>query len=192
MLIHISIFVSHINILNISLMKYLLSLALMLSGLLSASAFTVTQGDGIGDGGIASLVIDFSKTIIDGRLPLADYLADLDETESFENSLDGYYADFMKRFNGRCKQVLLTRSEAKPLTLTVRVLSVNLKGNEANCEYLFSDTASGEVLLAIVGHTHEGRFGSFPNLVGDVMREAGGDFGAYVSKLIKTKGKSGK
>ena len=75
----------------------------------------------------------------------------------------------------------------KPLTLTIKVKTVNTKGNEATCEYIFTDTESGKMLLTVTERTREGRIGSFPNLLGDVIREAGGDFGKFMKRYLKDK-----
>lgn len=156
---------------------------------LTGRAFTVVDGDGHSLSGAASLVLDFSGASV-GEIPLDEYLSDIGESEDFEYEICKYYSDFINRFNERSRLLMLTRTEGKPFTLTVRVMAVNQKGNEATCEYVFSDTGSGQVLLIVSGRTREGRIGSFSNLVGDVIREAGGDFGSFMSRYLKNKNKS--
>jgi len=164
---------------------------MMIGSLLSASAFTIVDGDGLDGNSMATLIIDFSQTTV-GGLPLDEFLNDTAQTEDFDYETRKYYADFIKRFNDRCSRIMLTRTEGKPLTLTVKILTVNRKGNEATCDYIFTDTASGKVLLTVNGRTREGRIGSFSNLVGDVVREAGGDFGGFLSKYLKKRMKKNK
>ncbi len=161
---------------------------MLLLSTMASRAFTVTGGDGLDGDRLATLVIDFSEAEVEG-LPLNEYLDDVSQTEDFEYEIRKYYADFIQRFNDRCKSIMLTRKENRPLTLKVKVLSINRKGNEALCEYTFTDTASGDTLLVVTERTREGRIGSFSNLVGDVIREAGGDFGRFVTKYLKDKNK---
>ena len=55
----------------------------------------------------------------------------------------------------------------------------------ADREYVFTDVATGNRLVVVTGTIKEGRYGSFSNLVGDVIREAGGDFGDFVAGKIR-------
>lgn len=169
--------------------QVVVAIALMLGALLPCRAFTVVDGEGKGIAGPATLVIDFSDATVEG-LPLDGYLADVGEAADFKSEQREYYADFIKRFNDRCKSVMLTRAADMPLTLRVKVLTINRKGNEASCSYIF--TAGDDLLLSVTERTREGRIGSFTNLVGDVIREAGGDFGSFLSKFLKKKSKQTK
>lgn len=167
-------------------MKHFYVALMLLLAAAPAWCHTVTGGSGLDGDKIATLVIDFSEAEVEG-LPLDDFLEDVNQTLEFKNEISEYYADFIKRFNDRCKSIALTRVAGKPMTLTVKVVMINRKGNEALCHYVFSDTATGSELLTVSERTREGRIGSFTNLVGDVMREAGGDFGKFMSKYIKNK-----
>lgn len=169
-------------------MKQFCLVFMLLMSTMASRGFTVIGGEGLEGDRLATLVIDFSESEVEG-LPLNDYLLDVSQTEDFDYEIRKYYSDFIKRFNDRCKSIMLTRTEGKPLTLTVKVLSINRKGNEALCEYTFTDVASGNKLLVVTERTREGRIGSFSNLVGDVIREAGGDFGRFVTKYLKDKNK---
>ena len=80
---------------------------------------------------------------------------------------------------------MLTRSGDRAVILTVNVKTINTKGNEAYIEYVFSDAATGQRLVVVTGTTKEGRVGSFSNLVGDVIREAGGELGDFVARKIR-------
>lgn len=168
--------------------RFFVALLLFCGMTLAGRAFTVVDGDGNGLAGTATLVIDFSEASVDG-IALREYLDDIAEKREFDIETRKYYADFIKRFNDRCDWLMLTRAEGRPITLTVKVLMINRKGNKAVCDYVFADTESGRVLLTVSERTREGRFGSFTNLVGDVIREAGGDLGSFLSKYLKKKSK---
>ncbi len=164
--------------------RFFIAFLLFVGTLSGVRAFTVVDGDGAGLSGSVSLVIDFSGATVEGDA-LGEYLESLGESDDFDYEIRKYYADFIKRFNSRCDRMLLSRAEGKPITLTIKVLTVNRNGNEAACEYIFTDTESGRMLLTLCERTREGRFGSFTNLVGDVIREAGGDLGSFMSRFLK-------
>ncbi|MDE6154290.1 MAG: hypothetical protein K2G21_09140 [Muribaculaceae bacterium] len=169
-------------------MKQFCLVFMLLMSTMASRGFTVIGGEGLEGDRLATLVIDFSESEVEG-LPLDDFLEDVNQTLEFKNEISEYYADFIKRFNDRCKSIALTRVAGKPITLTVKVVMINRKGNEALCHYVFSDTATGSELLTESERTREGRIGSFSNLVGDVIREAGGDFGRFITKYLKDKNK---
>lgn len=156
----------------------------MMLAALPAWSHVVTGGEGLDGNKIATLVIDFSETEVDG-MPLDEFLHDLNQTAEFEEYTAQYYTDFIKRFCDRCESILLTRSAGRSVTLTVKVLTVNRKGNEAICDYIFTETETGKTLLTVSERTREGRVGSFSNLLGDVLREAGGDFGRFMNRYLK-------
>lgn len=171
--------------------RFFIAFLFFVGTLSGVRAFTVVDGDGAGLAGTVSLQIDFSETTVEG-ISLDEYLDAIGESDDFEYETRKYYADFIKRFNGRCGQLMLTHIAGKPITLTVKVMNIVRKGNDAICSYVFTETESGRVLLSVSERTREGRVGTFTNLVGDVMREAGGDFGSSLSRYLKKKSKSNK
>lgn len=165
--------------------QLLLALVILVSGF-PAWSHVITGGEGFSGNTTATLVIDFSETTVNNQ-PLSEFLSDRSLVDEFEDYISDYYADFIERFTRRCEKLNLTRTPGKPLTLTIKVKTVNTKGNEATCEYIFTDTESGKMLLTVTERTREGRIGSFPNLLGDVIREAGGDFGKFMKRYLKDK-----
>ena len=159
--------------------------SLMLSVNAAAATFVITEGalNTIPTGNPVSVTINFSDATVDG-LALNDFLVDINHENEFAAEINNYYADFITRFNRYCERLMLTRSGDRNIALTVNVKTINRKGNEATIEYVFTDTSTGQRLAVVMGKTKEGRFGSFSNLVGDVIQEAGGNLGQFVSRHL--------
>lgn len=157
----------------------------------SATKLVITEGtlSAIKTDGPVSISINFNDATVDG-ITLDAYLVDMNQQDEFAAEINNYYADFIKRFNRDCKLFMLTRSGNRDVELTVNVKTINSKGNEATIDYVFTDMSTGQRLAVLTGTTKEGRFGSFSNLVGDVIREAGGDLGSFVSQNFKSRSKA--
>ena len=168
------------------LLTLIFALGLLLSVNVSAARFFITEGDfaAVNSDAPVKIVIDFDSTMVDG-LSLDEFLTDINHRAEFKMEVNKYYADFIKRFNSHCEHLTLTRSGDRELQLTVNVKSIVPKGNVADIEYVFTDVATGKRLAVVTGTIKEGRYGSFSNLVGDVIREAGGDFGDFVAGKIR-------
>lgn len=175
-----------VRFMNKILASLFLSMTLLLSVNATAARLVISEGDfeAVACDAPVKVVIDFNSTKVAG-LSLDEFLTDINHSGEFKHELNNYYADFIKRFNRKCEMLMLTRSGDRAVLLTVNVKTINTKGNEAYIEYVFSDVATGQRLVVVTGTTKEGLIGSFSNLVGDVIREAGGELGDFVARKMR-------
>lgn len=99
---------------------------------------------------------------------------------------------FMEKANDKLKGVRLAKKEDAPYTLTVKMLTVDKAGRNNLCDYIFTNTETGETVAVVQMEGHGGRIGGFVNLMGDAFSDGGEQFGKWLNKQLEQIGKAQK
>lgn len=115
-----------------------------------------------------NVVIDFSEATVMG-MPLLTFI---------QNTMD---ESVFKDFNSEMNRLVEALNKAKdykfgyngqlPITLVVKVREIDEPGRVNTSDFVFVDTNTGENLAGVRIKSKGGRFGSFPNLMGDAFEE---------------------
>ena len=140
-----------------------------------------------------NLQLDMSQCSIEG-LTLSEFIdymkCDNPKIEQeYKQALVDYKLDFITEANNSLKRkrlkFQLCNNCGSEILMTIKIIETTRKGNEILYDYIFSDINTGDTIAVIRVYTKEGRIGDFLNLMGDVTREAGNQFGGIYKRLSK-------
>lgn len=119
-----------------------------------------------------NVILDFSETTIFG-IRMLDYL------NSKESVSDDFYQEmmsethrFIDELNAGSKKLHWDYNSQYAITLVVKVRDIDDRGRKGVGDFVFVETGSGLVLGGVMLQLDGGRFGSFPNLLGDALEES--------------------
>lgn len=159
---------------------------------LTANAQELTEGSYRALVGIrtACAQIDFSKATVDG-IPFVEY-AEYDGyksrkafREDYEEDILDLLGDFIEEFNDVESPIRLTVNRRVETRLDINVRKVVTNGSQFWADFVFWDKESGDVLASFDMEAEDGRAGSFMNLLGDAMEEAGEKLARHLKKNIR-------
>lgn len=141
---------------------------------------------------VINCVFDFMQTEAAG-MPLDEFFewktAEDKKGEEFgpkfEKAQTSCQMNFMEKANEKLKDVRLAKKPGAEYTLTVKMLQIDKPGRENVCDYIFTNTATGEQIAVIRMEGKGGRFGSFTNLMNDAFKDGGEQFGEFLNKQFK-------
>lgn len=160
---------------------------------ISAEAQQIKQGsfDALHDCSAATLQYDFSQAMV-GEGTLGDYIQLMmhkegdDYATNFYKDIREIVVDFIEEYNDTNSPLVLTISEAPPVSLMISVKRISRNGNELTADYIFSDKSTQNIIVAIEMTAKNGRCGSFTNLMGDAFETAAKRLGKYIKKNLKS------
>lgn len=133
-----------------------------------------------------NVILDFSDAKVQG-VNLLDFIASRGELNNkFYLKMNEETDRFVIGLNDKSKGYNWGYNQYAPITLVVKVRTIDSKGKNNTSDYVFVDTTTGNILAGIRMSSKGGKFGSFPNLLGDALEEDA------APKLIKYLKKAGK
>jgi len=106
----------------------------------------------------------------------------------FMNQLRTAQGDQMRMFAGeankKIKGVKFGWKNTERIHMLCKMKSVNHRGQNADADYIFTDTQTGEVLAVVNMKCKGGKVGTFINLLGDSFHDA---FGKVIKLLAKAR-----
>jgi|GEM_PF-3488371 len=136
-------------------------------------------------------IFDQAQITDRGNMPITDWGpardAECDQTVgTFMRQLNEEKEDMMRLFvanaSKKMKDIRFIWRQDLPYKMTCVMRTVNSKGQRANCDYIFTDTRTGETLAIVNVECKGGTFGTFTNLLGDSFKDA---FGKVISLMSK-------
>lgn len=126
---------------------------------------------------VFNIVVDFSETIVMG-MTLQQFVdlkrRDPKKIKEFGNNfftdINSEIERFIKALNDEAK-LNISYFPSAPVTLLVKVRTIDEPGRENVSDYVFIDTNTGQVISGIRLKSKGGRFGSWTNLLGDAFEE---------------------
>jgi len=164
--------------------KLLLTLAAIVATI-TAGAQTVTQGslDFMADVHEMFIECEFDQAIVydRGNLPIAQWGVERDDecdepTGTFMNNLADVEVDIAHEMveiaSDKFKDIRFSSQRQHDYKLTCHLKEVNHKGQYADCDYIFTNTRTGQTLAVVSIKCKGGKFGTFVNLLGDSCRDS--------------------
>ena len=177
---------------NMNIRTILIAGTVTLAASLTVKAQELTEGSYRALVGIrtACAQIDFSKATVDG-IPFAEF-AEYDGynsrkafREDYEEDILDLLGDFIEEFNDVESPIRLTVNRRVETRLDINVRKVVTNGSQFWADFVFWDKESGDVLASFYMEAEDGRVGSFMNLLGDAMEEAGEKLARHLKKNIR-------
>jgi len=162
---------------------------------LAAMGQKVTQGslDFMRDVKSMSVVFVFDQATVpdNGNISITEFggMRDAKDNEKpgsfmYEIKNEAYEMshEFVRRASSKMKDVRFIWKEGEPYTMTCVLRTVGNRGQHCNSDYIFTNTATGEVLAIVNCECRGGTLGTFTNLMKDSYNDA---FGKVIGKMAK-------
>ena len=163
---------------------------------LTLKAQELVQGDFLPllDTHIITVQFNFTQADIDGQsiedfIEFKTFEKGLNYSHEFDKDKRKIISDFIEEFNDTNSPIILTVSSNTNIVLTVNVKRISRKGNMVNCDYVFLNKATDEIIASVSMTSKDGRVGSFTNLMGDAFEKAGRILGKYIKKMLRAEQK---
>lgn len=105
--------------------------------------------------------------------------------ENYEDDIVTLLGGFIIKFNEEEIPIRLTTRQDSHIHLIIKVRKVDEEGNQIWADCMFINKETRDVLASIDLEAEGGRFGSFMNLLGDTMEEAGEKLAWHLKWKIK-------